>query len=63
MAGVTEEEASVMVGATPEVIRGTTKTWIAWPSQNGRSSGAWEVQMHRSLRAGCTAGENCVIDD
>ena len=67
MAGVSEKETSVMVGATPEVIRRhyekLDQLKIAKRVVQRRLAGSPAVlQMHLSLRAPCARGKNGVID-
>jgi integrase len=71
MAGVSEKEASVAVGCTPEVMRRhyerLDKMSIAKRSVERRlgadpSTSILPIQLHQALRAGCARGENRSID-
>ena len=66
MAGVSEKETSVMVGATPEVIRKhyekMDRMAIAKRNVERRLSQPATVQMPRSLRAPCAQRDSGDID-
>jgi len=68
MAGVCEKEASVMVGATPEVIRKHYEKMdqLVIARRNDekrlRAEGPQSIQMHSTLRARCARGSHGTVD-
>jgi len=64
MAGVSEKEASVMVGATPEVMRRHYEKLdqLAIARRNVQRRLGTETRIHLPLRAGCARPETAGID-